>query len=191
MATPAASPLTSFFSISTAATFAIHCNGTIYSKDFATWCYTNTECNSYMQMSPTMTSHHFLVIPSSIPILSVRFGARTRFPTTLRTRSPLPSTHNSLCTPLQPLLGGLSCRFRLRSLLHADRMRKSHAARSSSRHRRFVTRVTIRAQLVAVTVRVAFFVSQHHASRSPTASGAYARGSTRTGVVFRFICAKI
>ena len=71
---------------------------------------------------------HCLVIPSLIPIPKVGFGARTRFPTTLRTRSPLPLTHNSLCTPIRAFTGGLSRRFRLRSPSHADRMRKLHAA---------------------------------------------------------------
>ena len=87
--------------------------------------------------------------------------------------------------PIRAFTGGLSRRFRLRSPSHADRMRKSHAARSPSQHRAFVTKVTIRTQFVALTVRVAFFVSQHHSSCSPAASRAYARGSTRAGVVPR------
>ena len=72
----------------------------------------------------------FLVIPSSIPILSVRFGAQTRFPTTLRTRSPLPSTHNSLCTPLEHLLGACRVDFgydRLRmQIACGNRMPRDH-----------------------------------------------------------------
>ena len=52
----------------------MYCNGTISSKDFTTRCYTDTECNSYTQMSPIMTIHHFLVIPSSKSPLLVRLA---------------------------------------------------------------------------------------------------------------------
>ena len=83
----------------------MYCNGTISSKDFTTRCYTSTECNSYMQMSPTMTIHHFLVIPSSKSKTADQIGAQNHSRTTLRTRSPLQSPHNSTCTPLARLLG--------------------------------------------------------------------------------------
>ena len=57
----------------------------------------------------TCDDSHCLVIPTFlIPILQVRFDVKNRFPTTLCTRSLLPSTHNSPCTPLTHLLG--ACR---------------------------------------------------------------------------------
>ena len=86
----------------------IYCNGTISSKDFTTRCYTDTECNIHMQMVFPVTIQCSSDSQLSIPILQVRFGVQNRSPTTLCTRSPLPSTHNSLCTPLAHLLG--ACR---------------------------------------------------------------------------------
>ena len=55
----------------------------------------------------------------------------------------MPSTHNISCTPLVLLLAACRVDYWLRSISHADRIPKSHAARSISHHRRFVTRVTI------------------------------------------------
>ena len=130
MASSTASPLTSFFSFYTAATFP-----------------TTLQWHKFLQTRHNMVPHRiqnamatrrwfhcddprFLVISSSMPILSVRFCARTRFPTTLRTRSPLPSTHNSLCTPLQPLLGACRVDFgydRLRmQIACGNRMPRDH-----------------------------------------------------------------
>ena len=50
----------------------------------------------------------FWWIPSSKSHFTGQIGARTHSRTTLRTRSPLPSTHNRLCTPLEHSLG--ACR---------------------------------------------------------------------------------
>ena len=66
--------------------------------------------------------------------------------------------------PIRTFTGGLSRRFRLRSISHADRMQKSHAARSRSRHRTFVTEVNMCAQLVILTVYFASFSSQRHSN---------------------------
>ena len=99
---------------------------------------------------------------SSIPILQVRFGVLNRSPTTLCTRPLLPSTHNSRCTPLARLLGARHVDHWLRSNSHADRMQKSHAARSQSQHRAFVTTVNICTQLVILAVRFALSSTQRH-----------------------------
>ena len=73
--------------------------------------------------------------------------------------------------PIRTFTGGLSRRFRLRSISHADRMQKSHAARSRSRHRTFVTEVNMCAQLVILTVYFASFSSQRHSNCSTGSKG--------------------
>ena len=69
--------------------------------------------------------------------------------------------------PIRQFTGGPARQSWLRSLPHADRMQKSHATRSRSRHREFVTRVIIFAQLVSLTVRFASFSSQRYSNCFP------------------------
>ena len=140
--------------------------------------------------SPCDDSQCLVVSQLSIPTLQVRFGVQNRSPTTLCTRSLLPSTHNSLCTPLDRLLGARRVDHWLRSTSHADRMQKSHAARSQSRHRTFVTKVNICAQRIILTVRFAYFPASATPTASQAALGVCVHDSTHAGVIFRFACTK-
>ena len=92
--------------------------------------------------------------------------------------------------PISTFAGRPSRRSWLRSTSHADRMQKSHAARSQSQHRTFVTKVNICAQHIILTVRFASFPASAIPPTSQAALGVCVHDSTRAGVVFRFACAK-
>ena len=82
--------------------------------------------------------------------------------------------------PISSFAGCPSRRSLLRSTSHANRIQKSHAARSRSRHRAFVTGVNICAQLVILTVWFASFSSQRHANCCTSSKGSVcARQHTR------------
>ena len=92
--------------------------------------------------------------------------------------------------PIKHFTGGLSLRLWLRSISHADRMQKSHAARSRSQHRTFVTEVNICAQLAILTVQFASFSPSVTPAASQAALGVCAHDSTRAGDVSRFAFTK-
>ena len=123
------------------------------------WCYTDTECNDYTQMVHPVTIHQCLVVSQlEIPTLVVRLVCRTHSNNDAVHAISAAIDSQQTMHPIRPFAGCPSCRLWLRSNSHADRMQKSHAARSQSRHRTFVTEVNTCAQLVILTVRFASFL---------------------------------
>ena len=143
MASSTASPLTSFFSFYTAATFAQF-----------------TAMAQFLQRLRNMVLHRYrmqwlhaddspcddpqcLVIPSSKPQhCRSDWCANPFLNDAVHTISAAIDSQQSL-HPIRHFAGALSRRLWLRSISHADRMQKLHAARSRSQHRAFVTRVNI------------------------------------------------
>ena len=191
MATPAASPLTSFFSLFTTAI----CPNTLQWHNFLQRLRNmvphKTECSGYTQMVQLVTILNAWGSPlfHSNPASQIRCANSLR-DDTAHTISAATDSQQSL-HPTRTFTGCPLRRMWLRSISHADRMQKSHAAQSRFHHRTFVTKVNICAQLIIPAVRFASFPASVTPAVSEAALGVCVHGNTRAGIVFRFGCTKI